>query len=263
MRRGKVIVMLSAGVLALGTAAVAHGTAVPISYALQTRSVSAGAIAIGAPRGGTSSVPITSQQSNSQQASGLGNFSGSASAAALGPGGAEGSAVAVQDSTLGSTGFADSGFVQSSSILGSGEVAGAISSSIFRVTFNVSEAEGYTFSANLSGDGSALGRISLTSATGGNVFAPITAVNLSNFKSQGVLTPGTYSIIVDATTASAGLDAGMLNFSAALADGAVAAPAVEPVSQAVPLPAAWLDSSVMLGALAIFGTARRRLAAAR
>jgi hypothetical protein len=251
--------------MALGVASAAHGNAVAISYALQNRSVSAAAVAIGAPRGGTDSVPITSHQSDSQLAGGLGAFNGNASAiaTALGVSGANASASATQDSALASTGFFDTGSVESDSVLGTGLSAVATSSSVFQVTFTVSQTQDYTFSANLSGGGSALGKIIFASDSGANVIAPITAVNLSNFKSHGILTPGTYSVIVDATTTSISEGGGILNFSAALADGAVAAPAVATVPSAVPLPAAWLDSSVMLGTLAIFGAARRRIAAVR
>ena len=266
MRRGKVKVVLSAGVLALGVASAAEANAVSISYALQSRSVSASAVAIGAVRGGTTSVPVTSHQSNSQQAGNFGAFSGSASAVAVvGSSNANASSMATQNSVLASTGFEESGSVESDSILGTGLTAVATSSSVFGLTFTVSQTQDFTFSASLSGGGDALANISFASATGGNVFAPITAVNLSNFKSHGVLTPGIYSVIINATTASIGEDGGILNFSAALADSApVSAPAdPPPPTSAVPLQPAWLDSGVMLGTLAILGAARRRMRAVR
>ena len=259
MRCGKVRVFVSAGFLALGCAAVAHGSAVPISYALQSRSVSATAATSGAPRGGTSSVPSASQQSNSQQAGGFGTFSGNVSAiAGLGAESAQSSASAVQNSSLAATGFADSGFVESNSVLGTGQFASASSSSVFNVTFNVSQTEGYTFTANVSGAGGALASIRLTSSSGANLFAPISTIKLSNFEAEGVLHPGTYSVMVDASAATMGTEGGMLNFSAALADGPVVA-ASSAVASAVPVPAAWMSSSVMLAVLGLIAGARRRI----
>jgi hypothetical protein len=274
MRRGKVRAMITArkvafgavalGAVTLGAGAVAHGTSVPISYALQNRSVSAGAVVSGAPRGGTGTVANTIQQNQSQQARGLGDFLGSASAtASLGAESANSSASAMQNSALGGTGFADSGFVQSSSILGTGISDSGSSASVFEVTFKVSQAEGYTFTANLSGEGSAIGHISLRNGEGADVFTPIATDNLDGFKVQGVLGAGTYSMIVDANAMTIGDESGKVNFSAALADGAVASPSVAPQSQAVPAPPAWMSSAVMLGVMGMVAVGRKRLVRVR
>ncbi len=273
MRRGKVRVMLSArkvafGAVALGAVTLGAGAVardIGSDFVRASEQIGVGERGgIGRARGGTGTVGKTVEQNQSQQAGGLGDFLGSASAtASLGAESANSSASALQNSALGGTGFADSGFVQSSSILGTGISDSGSSSSVFEVTFKVSEAEGYTFTANLSGEGSAIGHISLTNGDGANVFTPIATDNLDGFKVQGVLGAGTYSVLVDANALTIGDESGKVNFSAALADGAVAEPSVAPQSQAVPAPPAWMNSGVMLGVMGLVAVGRKRLVRVR
>ncbi|MGD0387541.1 MAG: hypothetical protein ABSC42_01190 [Tepidisphaeraceae bacterium] len=261
MRSGKANFTLTAGGLALAVAAgAAEGSAVPISYVVQSRSVSASASATGFTRGGTSLSPTTSQQSQSQEAGGFGNFAGDVGASStLGPQSAQADAVAVQNSSLGGTGFSASGFVQTDSFLGTSGPANASGSSLFDVTFNVSQEEGYTFIANLTGTaGATAASIRLTDVSGNDVFAPITTVNLKGFESQGVLRAGTYSLAMDTTATSIGDSGNSVNYSISLADGAVGASS-NAVATAVPLPPAWLDTAVMLGGLGLISLARRRV----
>ncbi|MGD0769805.1 MAG: hypothetical protein ABSB42_16600 [Tepidisphaeraceae bacterium] len=262
MRSGKANLKLTAGGLALAVAAgAAEGSAVPISYVVQSRSVSASASATGFTRGGTSLSPTTSQQTLSQQSGGFGDFAGNVGASStLGPQSAQATAAAVQNSSLGGTGFSASGFVQTESFLGTSGPASASGNSVFDVTFNVSQEQGYTFIANLSGTaGATAASIRLTDVSGNNVFAPITTVNLKGFQTQGILQAGTYSLALDATASSIGDGGNSVSYSISLADGAVGTPSDGiATSTAVPLPPAWLDTVAMLGGLGLISLARRR-----
>src|SRR5277367_547942 len=95
-RRSASLVVLG-GMAALAMGAEARGSAVPFSYTAQDRSVSASSSATGFARGGTSSAPVTHQQSESLQANGFGDFNGSAAVdSSIGPQSAGASASAVQ-----------------------------------------------------------------------------------------------------------------------------------------------------------------------
>jgi hypothetical protein len=262
MRSGKANLKLTAGGLALAVAAgAAEGSAVPISYEVQSRSVSVSTSVAGFTRGGTSLSPTINQQSQSQRAGGFGDFAGDVGASStLGPQSTQADAVAVQNSSLGGTGFSASGFVQTDSFLGTSGPANASSSSVFDVTFSVSREEGYTFIANLSGtSGATTASISLTDASGNHVFAPIKTVNLKGFDAQGILRAGTYWLAMDATAGSSGDSSNSVNYSISLADGALGTSNATATSTAVPLPPAWLDTAVMLGGLGLISLTRRRV----
>ena len=197
MRLAKIssIALAVTSVLVMGRA---QGSVVLISYLNQNRSVSANSSATGVPRGGTSSMPITDQQSESQQASGLGVFTGMAAASST-IGLQSATSSASQTSTLGDYGFSACGSVIADSGLGSGGAANSSSSSVFDITFSVAQTESYTFDASLDSPGdpgnptAATWRaLRWTKKAGKNVFAPITSVNVSDYGDIGDIQTGNY-----------------------------------------------------------------------
>ena len=266
--RGSASSIVLVGMAALVMGAEARGSAVPISYTAQDRSVSASSSTTGFARGGTSSAPVSHQQSESQQANGFGEFNGNvAAASSIGPQSAGASAAAMQQSTLGNTGFSASGSVMADSVLGTGGPANSIGSSVFQITFDVSQVESYVFTANLSAADldAATASISLTrTKSGRNIFTPITSVSLSDYTIDGILAPGHYSFKLDTQVTSEDAKDDSINYSISLADGPVTS-AVEGITQgcpsAVPLPSSGLTASVMLCAAGMVGLLRRRIRA--
>ena len=259
-----------AGAAGLFAVATARGSQVPISYLVQDRSVSASSSATGFARGGTSSTPVTDVQNESQQAANMDDFAGDATAnSTIGPQGASASAAAVQQSSLTSTGFSDSGSVSSDTVFGTGGPANSASSSVFQITFKVSKAESYTLTVNLGSStdpaepGATVSTISLTSKAGKNVFTPITSVKLSDYTVQGKLKAGTYSFVMDASTTSNDANFNSVDYSVSLADGPVLSSVnnvAAPVgTSAVPLPSSGVTALAMLAALGAGGALRRRL----
>jgi hypothetical protein len=266
MRVGKVKLMCVAGAAGLWLGGVAEGSQVAISYELQNRSVSATSSATGFARGGTEGTPVTDKDNHSQQSSGFGAFGGAVSATSdLGPQSANADASASQSSTLGTSGFNASGTVQADSFINTGGPASASAASVFHITFDVTQAESYTFTASLNSSkdfeitNSDQVDIKLTDGGGNNVFSPITAISLSDFKLNGTLNPGTYAFSLDASAASADQSNNFVNYNIAMSAGA---PSVEagPVSNAVPLPPAATNSLVMLGGLGLAVIVKRRFA---
>jgi hypothetical protein len=265
------IVLAGMAVLTIGVEA--RGSAVPISYTAQDRSVSASSSATGFPRGGTNPAPVTNQQSESQQASGDGDFSGNVAAqSSVGPQSAGASSSAVQQSSLDDTGFSASGSVTADSVFGTDGPANSSGSSIFQITFNVAQAEAYVFTANLTSitdpgePGATTASITLTKAKGAknNIITPITSVSLSNYTVDGTLKPGNYTFTLDTQATSNDENFDSVNYSISLVDGSAdtsaggLAPApVGGGSSAVPLPSSGLNAAAMLSVLGIAGLARR------
>lgn len=267
MRNGKVKFVCVGVVAGLWLAGVAEGSAVGISYVAQDRSVSASSIATGLTQGGTGNAPVTDSQNQSQQANGFGGFSGNASVVSdLGSQNAEASGSATQNSTLGATSFSASGAVRGDSFVALGGPAIGAGSTVFHITFDVAQSETYSFAASLNGSNdfeiptSDSVNIKLTNGSGGNLFAPITSVNLANFQASGVLAPGTYMLALDISATSTDQSDNFVNYNISLQDGALNGPTNEPTApSAVPLPSAFTDSLVMLGGLGIAGLAKRRM----
>jgi hypothetical protein len=272
MHRGSASLIVLAGVAVLAIGVEARGSAVPISYTAQDRSVSASSSATGFPRGGTNPSPVTNQQSESQQASGDGDFSGNVAAqSSVGPQSAGASSSAVQQSTLGDTGFSASGSVTADSVFGTDGPANSSGSSMFQITFNVAQAEAYVFTANLTAitdpgePGATMASIKLTKAKGGkNIITPITSVSLSNYTVDGTLKPGNYTFTLDTQAASNDQNFDSVNYSISLVDGSAGTSngGLAPVagvgsSSAVPLPSSGLTAAVMLSVLGIAGLMRR------
>ena len=262
MRIGKAKWACAAAALWAGSSALASQA--PISYVTQDRSVSATSSATGVARGGTGTAPITDNQNQSQQAGGFGTFGGAASVESnLGPDNAISSASATQNSSLGGTGFSASGAVRADSFWDVGGPAGGSSSSTFHITFNVAQAESYTLNASLNSslDFASVGadtvKISLMDSGGKNVFSPITSINAPSVQIQGILDPGSYSFALDAATFSNDQSNNFVNYSVTLEDGPITSNILNLNPSAVPLPSAWMDSMVMLGALGVLGIAKR------
>jgi len=259
-----------AGAAGLFAAATARGSQVSISYLTQDRSVSASSSATGFARGGTSSAPVTDVQNEAQHAANKGDFTGDATAnSTIGPQGADASATAAQQSSLTSAGFSDSGSVTSDTVFGTGGPANSSSSSVFQITFKVSQAESYTLTVNLGAStdpaepGATVSTISLANKAGKNVFTPITSVKLSDYTVQGTLKAGTYSFVMDASTISNDANFNSVDYSVSLADGPVLSSVnnvAAPVgTSAVPLPSSGVTALAMLAALGAGGAMRRRL----
>jgi len=264
-RSASLIVLAGLAVPAMGIEA--RGSAVPISYTAQDRSVSANSFVTGFARGGTSSVPVTDPQSKSQLANGFSDFNGNVAVeSSIGPQSAGASASAIQQSTLGSTGFSASGSVMANSVLGTGGPENSTGNSVFQITFDVSQAESFVFSANLiamtNSANAASTSISLTNAkTGESIINPFSAVSLSDYTVDGTLVPGTYSFSLDTQATSEAGNDDSVNYSVSLTDGPVAASAAEEIGQipsAVPLPSSGLTAFVMLCAAGAAGLVRRR-----
>ncbi len=267
-RNASLIVLVGLAVPAMGVEA--RGSAVPFSYTVQDRSVSASSSTTGFARGGTSSVPVTDPQSKSEQATGFGNFNGNVAVeSSLGPQSAGASASAIQQSTLGGTGFSASGAVMADSVLGTGGPANSTGNSVFQITFDVSQAESFAFSANLiamtnsAAPNAATTSISLANVkTGQSIINPFSAVSLSDYTVDGTLAAGTYSFKLDSQATSENGNDDSVNYSVSLADGPVASSAEEigPGNNPspVPLPSSGLTALVMLGAWGAVGLVRRR-----
>jgi hypothetical protein len=271
MRLAKVssIALAVASVLVVGRA---QGSVVLISYLNQNRSVSANSSATDVPRGGTSSMPITDQQSESQQASGLGVFTGMAAASST-IGLQSATSSASQTSTLGDNGFSASGSVIADSVLGSGGPANSSSSSVFDITFSVAQTELFTFDASLDSPGdpgnptAGLASITLTKKAGKNVFTPITSVNVSDMEISGTFKPGTYSLMLDVMTSSGDENKDFVNYDISLTDSVIATSTGSTqgsggsdgtTTSPVPLPSSWIMSLVMLLALGAADWVRRQ-----
>jgi hypothetical protein len=255
-----------AAAMGLWAGSSALASQAPISYVTQDRSVSATSSATGVARGGTGAAPITDNQNQSQQAGGFGTFAGAASVESnLGPDNAIATASAMQNSSLGGTGFSASGAVRADSFWDVGGPASGSSSSTFHITFNVAQAEAYTLSASLNSslDFASIGadtvKISLTDSGGNNLFSPITSINAPSVQIQGILDPGLYSFALDAATFSNDQSDNFVNYSVTLDDGPITSNIVNLNPSAVPLPAAWMDSLVMLATLAAIGIVKRRV----
>ncbi len=266
MSSRKLCVMAAAGGLALGFAASAYGD--PITYQTQSRSVSATSMATGFARGGTSPSSTTLQQNQSQQANDFGAFDGNVTATStFGPASPMATSSAVQQSSLNATGFSVSGSVGANSDLGAelGPV-GAAASTAFNITFDVTQAEPYSFDMNLKGavdpaaPGNTSARLSLTNAQGGNVFAPITTVNLSDAQFQGTLAAGVYSLAMTAQAASNDQSTNSVDYAFSLAAGssALLGADVNLDANIVPLPSAASAALAMMACLAAGGFVRRR-----
>jgi hypothetical protein len=250
----------------LATAAAAKADLVGFDYLSQDRSVSANSSATGYARGGTSSAPVTDNQGETQTAGNMGDFTGTTAAnSTLGPQGASAAASAVQNSSLTTTGFTDSGAISSDTAFGTGGPANSSSSSVFQVSFKVAHAESFTLTANLGAStdpaeaNATLSTISLTNKAGKSVFTPITSVKLSDYVLTGALKPGTYDFIMDASTISNDANFNMINYSVSLDDGPVTGSDTPAAGSAVPLPSSALTALTMLTALAGAGLIRRRL----
>jgi hypothetical protein len=263
------IALAVTSVLVIGEA---QGSTALVSYVSQNRSVSANASATGVARGGTSSMPITDQQNESQQATGLGVFSGMAAASsAIGLQSATSSAS--QTSTLGDNGFSASGSVIADSVLGAGGPANSSASSVFDVTFTVSQTELFNFAASLDSPGdpgnptAGLANITLTKKGGKNIFAPITSVNVSDMEISGTFKPGTYSLAMDVMASSGDENKDFVNYDISLTDsvilnntgatqgsGDTGATGPSPV----PLPSSGVMSLAMLAALGAADWLRRQ-----
>ncbi|MGD0540264.1 MAG: hypothetical protein ABSB33_01975 [Tepidisphaeraceae bacterium] len=265
------------GGLTLGCISSAYGTSVPIAYEAQDRSVSANSTASGFFRGGTDTTPMTDTQSQSQQANGMGGFAGNAAVTStLGPGSPLATASAVQQSSLNVNEIDAAGSVRANSNLGlSIGPANSSATTAFHITFDVAQAQAYAFSANLNGSndpavpGNTSASIQLTDASGNNLFAPITTVNLVNFQTQGTLAAGVYNLTLDAQATSNDQSDNFVNYSLSLATGdnpltllnGVANPIS--VAPAVPLPPAAPITLLMLAGMGLAGylqcRARERL----
>jgi hypothetical protein len=247
-----------------------HAAAVPFSYTAQDRSVSATSSATGYPATASNPGPITDSDGETQTANGYAQFSGNAAAQSnIGAGNAFADGSASQQSSLTSTGFSASGSVTADTVFGIGGPANSTAGSIFNITFDVSQAESYVFSANLfattdPGEADAtMASIALTHAkTGKNVITPISAVNLSNFSTTGTLKAGLYDYTLDIQAASNDANLDSINYDISLIDGPVQsaggiAPTAGGGGSAVPLPSSGLTALAMLSALALAGLARR------
>ncbi len=259
------------GGLALGCISTAYGSAVPITYQIQNRSVSANSMASGFTRGGTNAAPTTDTQSQSQQANGFGAFMGNAGVSStLGPDAAAASASAVQQSSLNDNEISASGSVRADSSLGASDgPASSSATSAFHITFDVAQAQSYSFTANLNGftdpaaPGNTSASLQLTDASGNNLFAPIATVNLVNFQTQGTLAAGVYKLTLDAKAISDDQSDNFVNYSLdlstsnplALLNGVATAPQG---AVAVPLPAAVPVTFAMLASLGAAGYLRSR-----
>src|ERR1700689_4761231 len=139
MRSRKLGWIVVAGGVALGCISTAYGSAVPIAYETQDRSVSANSMASGLTRGGTNTTPTTDTQSQSQQANGFGVFGGNASVTpTLGPDSALATASASQQSSLNVNEIDASGAVRADSALGLGVgPASSSATTVFHITFDV------------------------------------------------------------------------------------------------------------------------------
>jgi hypothetical protein len=266
MRVGKVKLMCVAGAAGLWLGGVAEGSQVAITYELQNRSVSATSSVMGFARGGTEGTPVTDKDNHSQEAGDFDVFGGTATATSdLGPQSASANASASQNSTLGAGGFSASGTVMADSFLNVGGPASASAASVFHVTFDVSQAENYTFTASLNSSkdfeitNSDQVDIKLTDSGGNNGFSPITVISLSDFKLNGTLNPGTYVFSLDTSAASADQSNNFVNYNIALSADAQSIEA-GPVSNAVPLPSAATASLTMLGGLGVVAMIKRRAA---
>ncbi|MGD0463456.1 MAG: hypothetical protein ABSB74_13310 [Tepidisphaeraceae bacterium] len=272
MRFRKLGLMVVAGGLAWGCISSAYGSSVPITYETQDRSVSANSTASGFSRGGTNTAPITDQQSQSQQANGMGVFNGNAGVTStLGPGSPLATASAVQQSSLNVNQIDAGGYVRADSNLGTG-IGPAISSATtaLHITFDAAQSQAYAFTANLNGStdlalpGNTSAAIQLTDASGNNLFAPITTVNLVNFQTQGTLAAGVYKLTLDAQAISNDQSANFVNYSLSLttsgnsptlSNGVGNPPST---ARAVPLPPAAPITLLMLASMGIAGYLRSR-----
>jgi hypothetical protein len=267
MFRGKQAGLIVLAGIGVAFGSKASGAAVPISYSEQDRSVSAVATDTGSARGGTISIPETVEHNDSQTAPNFSAFGGGVAAeATLGPQSAGSEAQAVQESSLSSTGFSDSGEVVTGSVVGGNGRAGALASSVFQITFNVAQAIGYTFDASVIGAsnpalmGTTEASITLTTKAGKNVFAPVTSVKLSDFVEKGTLEPGTYTFSFDTEAATGVESQDSVTYSVSLLDGPVPAAVSVISSSSIPLPSSGLAATVMLSGLGIAGFVRRRRA---
>jgi hypothetical protein len=240
-----------------------------MTYDTQVRSVSVNSMATGFTRGGTNTAPTTDTQNQSQQANGFGIFGGNTSVtSALGPGSAMATAMASQQSTLGLNELSASGSVRADSSLGLGTgPSNSSAATSFHVTFEVSQAESYAFTANLNSSndpaipGNTSAGIQLTDNAGNNLFAPISTVNLVDFQTQGTLAAGVYNLTFDAQAVSNDESANFVNYSLSLSagDGLTQLDGVATGPVAVPLPAAAPMTALMLAGLGLAGYLRSRL----
>lgn len=269
MRIGKAKLVCVGAAAGMWLAGVAEGSAVGIEYVTQDRSVSASSSATGFARAGTDGTPVTDLDNHSQQASGFGEFSGSTAASSnVGPQSAEASGSASQDSTLGTNGFNASGAVRADSFVAIGGPAVGSASTEFHITFDVTSAEKYSFTASLNSSNdfappdSDSAKIELTDSSGTDLFSPITATTISNFQAGGTLTPGLYSLLMDISATSSDQSDNFVNYNFALTESAASslAGAEGPVASPVPLPSALTNSLAMLGGLGLLALIRRRLA---
>lgn len=270
MQCRKLGTIVVAGGLALGFAACVYGDPVPITYETQSRSVSAATAVTGFARGGTSPSPTTLQQSQSQQANDFGDFDGNVAATStFGSASPMATSSALQQSSLNINGFSVSGNVRADSNLGT-EVGPASSSAntAFNISFDVPQAESYTFDVNLNGTvdpagpGNTSASIRFTNAKGVNVFSPLTTVNLPSVQIQGTLAAGVYSMVMDAQAISNDESGNFVNYSFSLLAGSGSPTLLSgnPNSgtAAVPLPPAASATLAMLASLAAGGFVRRR-----
>jgi hypothetical protein len=249
---------------------MARGNAVAISYVTQTRSVSASSSATGVARGGTDTTPTTNNQSQSQQAGGFGDFNGGAMASsAIGPLSASASASASQVSSLTPTGFNASGSVRANTSFGDDGPATGTAITAFHISFDVQQAEAFTFTTTLnsSGDlaspGNTTTSIHFTDNSGNNVIAPIETVNLNAFQTTGTVGPGVYSVTLDAEALSNDESSNFINYDLGLSvPGSVQVTGGPVVGAVAPLPSAAKSAVLMLLGLAAMGWLKRRSAAA-
>jgi hypothetical protein len=269
MRSRKLGWIVVTGGLVLGCISSAYGSAVPITYETQDRSVSANSMASGLSRGGTSTTPITDTQSQSQTANGNGDFNGNAAVSStLGPDSAFATASASQKSSLNANEIDASGAVRADSNLGLG-IGPANSSAVtaFHITFDVAQSQTYAFTANMNGSldpvvpGNTSASIQLTDALGNNLFAPTNGVDV-DFQTKGTLAAGVYKLILDAQATSNDEDNNFVNYSLSLTTGDNGPTLLggDPGSgtQAVPLPSAAPITLLMLASMGIAGYLRLR-----
>jgi hypothetical protein len=264
MLQKKIRIKLAAGgfVLALSPVAWAANPGAVIQYTSQTRSVNAVAAA-------NDFSGVTDTHHSSQAAPDFNPFAGYANVTALVGSSSSGpttTATALQNSTLAATGLEIDGKVSADSNFNADGSGNSSADSLFQVTFTVPESLNYILSTNITGvpdmnnaDNTAVS-IDLSKA-GTAVFDPSVVLN-DPTQSQGILTAGTYQLLLTAHAASDDESFDFINYSINLAttpDGAVLSAVNSADPSAVPLPPASWSALTVLAGLALASGLRRKL----
>jgi hypothetical protein len=265
MLQKKIRIKLAVGgvVLALSPVAWAANPGAVIEYTSQTRSVAAVAAA-------NDFSGVTDSQNSNQSAPDFNPFAGYANVTALVGSSTTGpttTATALQNSTLGATSLEIDGSVTANSSFHADGSGNSSADSLFQVTFTVPESLNYVLTTNITGvpdmNTAANTTVSLDlSKAGTAVFDPSVILN-DPMQTQGVLTAGTYQLLMTAHAASDDESLDFIDYTVDLtttADGATALSSINSNdTSAVPLPPASWSALTVLAGLALASGLRRKL----